>query len=83
MNISLPQPLKSWVEEQVKAKGYSTASEYVRDLLRHQHEQEIKSRVDAQLIEGLDSGASQPVTKKTWQRIAAEGSKLAKKLRKK
>jgi antitoxin ParD1/3/4 len=36
MNISLPGPLKEWIEEQVASGGYSTASEYVREVLRRQ-----------------------------------------------
>ena len=36
MNISLPAPLKDWIEQQVAAGGYSTASEYVREVLRRQ-----------------------------------------------
>lgn len=34
MNISLPEPMLAFVEEQVKQKGYSTASEYIRHLIR-------------------------------------------------
>lgn len=34
LNISLPQPLKDYVEAQVKGSGYSTPSEFVRELLR-------------------------------------------------
>lgn len=34
MNISLPEPMRAFVEEQVKQKGYSTASEYIHDLIR-------------------------------------------------
>lgn len=34
MNISLPEPMRVFVEEQVKQKGYSTASEYIRTLAR-------------------------------------------------
>ena len=34
MNISLPQPLKSFVDDQVSTRGYSTSSEYVRALIR-------------------------------------------------
>jgi antitoxin ParD1/3/4 len=83
MNISLPAALKKWVEQQVEQKGYSTASEYVRDLLRHQHEEETRTRVDEQLLAGLDSGPSKPMTKKDWQHIRSEGLKLARKLRKK
>ena len=34
MNISLPDTLKAFVDEQVAQGGYSTSSEYVRDLIR-------------------------------------------------
>lgn len=34
MNISLPENLKSFVDEQVSERGYSTSSEYVRELIR-------------------------------------------------
>lgn len=34
MNISLPQALKTFVDEQVTQRGYSTSSEYVRELIR-------------------------------------------------
>jgi antitoxin ParD1/3/4 len=34
MNISLPANLKSFVDEQVKQRGYGTSSEYVRELIR-------------------------------------------------
>lgn len=33
-NISLPEALKSFVDDQVSERGYSTSSEYVRDLIR-------------------------------------------------
>lgn len=34
MNISLPDALKSHVDEQVSARGYGTSSEYIRELIR-------------------------------------------------
>ena len=34
MNISLPERLKSFVDQQVSARGYSSSSEYVRELIR-------------------------------------------------
>ena len=34
MNISLPNSLKSFVDEQVSERGYGTSSEYVRELIR-------------------------------------------------
>ena len=34
MNISLPDSLKSFVDDQVSQRGYGTSSEYVRELIR-------------------------------------------------
>ena len=38
MNISLPDALKSFVDEQVSQRGYGTSSEYVRELIRKDQE---------------------------------------------
>lgn len=38
MNISLPDALKSFVDEQVRQRRYGSTSEYVRDLIRHDME---------------------------------------------
>ncbi len=77
MNISLPAPLKSWVEQQVEQRGYSTASEFVRDVLRREQEQAARAAVDARLVEAIDSGESTPMTAKDWKRIRTEGRKRA------
>lgn len=34
MNISLPDALKAFVDDQVSQRGYGTSSEYVRELIR-------------------------------------------------
>ena len=36
MNVSLPDPLKQFVEEQVSERGYGTSSEFVRELIRRE-----------------------------------------------
>ena len=77
MNISLPAPLKTWIEEQVAERGYSTASEFVRDVLRREQEQAGRARVDARLVAALESGESTPMTARDWQRIRAEGLRCA------
>ena len=38
MNISLPDQLKAFVDEQVSQRGYGTSSEYVRELIRKDQE---------------------------------------------
>ena len=52
MNISLPDPLKTFVDEQVKERGYGTSSEYVRDLIRRDQE---RTRLRGLLLEGAAS----------------------------
>jgi antitoxin ParD1/3/4 len=38
MNISLPDSLRSFVDEQVSSRGFGTSSEYVRELIRKDQE---------------------------------------------
>ena len=73
MNISLPSPLKKWVDRQIAAKGYRSADEYFLEVLRRQQEIETREQIDAKLIEALDSGESTPMTAKDWARIRAAG----------
>lgn len=56
MNVSLPDPLRDWVDDQVKGGGYANASDYIRDLIRH--DQERRAALKAALREGLESGRS-------------------------
>ncbi|WP_026067805.1 type II toxin-antitoxin system ParD family antitoxin [Pusillimonas noertemannii] len=52
MNISLPESLKGFVDEQVRQRGYSTSSEYLRELIRkEQDRQQLRSL----LLEGANS----------------------------
>jgi len=52
MNISLPDVLRSFVDEQVAKRGYSTSSEYVRELIRRDQD---RQRLRGLLLEGADS----------------------------
>lgn len=52
MNISLPDALKRFVDEQVEQRGYGTSSEYVRDLIRRDQE---RTRLRGLLLEGAMS----------------------------
>jgi antitoxin ParD1/3/4 len=83
MNISLPAPLKNWVEQQVEKRGYSTASEFVRDVLRREQEQVVRAAIDQRLTEAIKSGKSTAMTAEDWKRVRAEGSKRARARRKK
>ena len=52
MNVSLPEALKAFVEDQVSARGYGTSSEYVRELIRKDQD---RQRLRGLLLEGAES----------------------------
>lgn len=59
MNVSLPDPMKEWVEAQTKTGRYSNASDYVRDLIRRDQERADKlDELQRLVTEGLESGIS-------------------------
>jgi antitoxin ParD1/3/4 len=82
MNISLPQELKKYIEQQTKT-GYSTPSEYVRELIRGDQRRRAKERFDVLLLEGLDSGKPLPASPAFWYELKREAlAKLGRKTRK-
>ena len=62
MNISLPDPMKQYVEQQVDAGGYSSASEYVRELVRADQKRRDKNQLEQLLMSSLKSGEAIEVT---------------------
>lgn len=62
MNVSLPDKMKQWVEDQVQSGRYGNSSDYVRDLVRRDQERAAKKAEFERLVqEGIDSGIS-PLT---------------------
>lgn len=68
MNISLPEPLKKFVEDQVSKGGYSTVSEYLRELIRQAQRRKEREELEAKLMEGLNSPTSE-MTPEEWTRL--------------
>lgn len=59
MNVSLPDPMRDWVEAQAKTGRYSSASDYVRDLIRRDQDRADKlSELQKLIAEGIESGVS-------------------------
>jgi len=58
MNISLPDTLKSFVDEQVSQRGYGTSSEYVRELIRRDQD---RLQLRNLLLVGASSAPMAPV----------------------
>ena len=68
MNISLTDDLKAFVDARIPARGYNSASEYVRDLVRRDEERASEERFKALIQAGLDS----PVDPRSWEEHRAE-----------
>ena len=59
MNVSLPNPMKDWVETQVKSGLYGNVSDYVRDLIRRDQQDREQINILQQAIsKGIESGIS-------------------------
>jgi antitoxin ParD1/3/4 len=67
MNISLPEALKAFVDERVSKDGYSTSSEYVRELIRVDQVRRAERELALLLREGLESGEGVPVNRAYWE----------------
>ncbi len=55
MNVSLPEGMKAWVEQRVEDGSYANASDYVRDLIRHD-QQSHKDRLDEDAMAAVREG---------------------------
>lgn len=55
MNISVPQPMKNFVEGQIAQGRYSSISEYMRELIRADERRKAEEQLEAKLMEGLNS----------------------------
>ena len=56
LNVSMPDELRAYIEARVNTGEYQSASDYLRDLIRHDREE-----TERLLVEGLDSGPVRPL----------------------
>ncbi len=71
LNISMPKTMREWIDAQIEAGEYANASDYIRDLIRHDQRQRDALRLA--LIEGEKSGRSNrsvaDIARKTKRRL--------------
>jgi antitoxin ParD1/3/4 len=65
--MPLPDTMRTFVEQKVAQGGYSTASEYVRQLIREDQKRAAQERLEALLMEGINSGPSKEMTAADWE----------------
>jgi antitoxin ParD1/3/4 len=72
LNISLPDALREFVERQVAEGGYRTAGEYLHELIREDLKRKELEKLEALLLEGLDSGPGVEATPEWWEQFRAD-----------
>ena len=75
MNISLPEQLKEFVDDQVGSGRFSSVSEYVRDLIRDDEKRKAQERLEKLLMEGIQSSGPAEMTRQDWDDIRHEALK--------
>ncbi len=71
-DISLPETMKQFIEEQVSAGGYSSISEYIRTLVREDQKRKAQEQLEARLVGGLGSGEATEMMDAEWDEIRRE-----------
>jgi len=69
MNISLPDPMKQYVEEQVVVGAYSSASEYIRELVRADQKRQAKEQLEQVLLDAINSGDAIEATPEMFEEV--------------
>ena len=74
VTISLPESLREFIDREVQTKGYGNVSEYVRSLLREAQAKASDARLEALLLEGLESGHDVPLSQSFWRQLKVGGA---------
>jgi antitoxin ParD1/3/4 len=75
MTISLPKHLKEFVKDRSVTAHFGTPSDYIRGLIREDLKRLEQERLEQELLKGLRSGKSIPMTKQAWKRLRAEAAR--------
>ncbi|MCC5601019.1 type II toxin-antitoxin system ParD family antitoxin [Nostoc favosum] len=67
INISLPESMKVFVEEQVAEGGYGSVSEYLQELITQDQKRKMQEHIEELLIAGLESGEAIEINDEWWQ----------------
>jgi antitoxin ParD1/3/4 len=69
MTISLPDEMKAFIEQQITAGSFSSASEFIRQLVREEQKRAEQDRMERKLLDGLESGQPIRATDEYWRKL--------------
>ncbi len=62
MSFALPEPMRDYVSERVRSGEYGNTSEYLRDLIRKDQQEQAARHLRRLIADGIESGDAQPIT---------------------
>jgi len=62
MSFALPESMREYIDARVRDGSYGNTSEYLRELIRRDQEQQATARLRGLIADGLASGDGRPVT---------------------
>jgi antitoxin ParD1/3/4 len=65
LNVSMPDEMRAFIESRINTGEYQSASDYLRDLIRHDREE-----IERLLLEGVESGKAMPLNMAALQKKA-------------
>jgi antitoxin ParD1/3/4 len=71
VNISLPDPMKSFVDSQVTEGMYGSVSDYIRTLIREDQKRKAQEELEKKLLAALDDRNVQEVTPEFFNQLRA------------
>lgn len=78
MTISLPDPMKDWIEAQIRQGEYASASDYVRDLVRRDRARREQELTLDELRRKLAASRESGLSDRTVDDIFAEARDIAR-----
>jgi antitoxin ParD1/3/4 len=72
MQITVPSPLKPFVEEETAQGGFQSADDYVASLIEAELHRKADEHLESQLVEALESGPPIEVNEEFWRDLKAE-----------
>lgn len=64
MSFALPESLRDYIDARVRSGEYGNTSEYLRELIRRDQQEQAARRLRELITDGLESGPATPATKR-------------------
>lgn len=71
MNVSLPDPLKRFVDDEVREGGFASTSDYMRDLIRQRQRAKAEELLRRLIAEGMASGPAEVLEPDFFDKLRA------------